>query len=82
MTPEEEACYAKRYTDIGSMSPNEHYARTGEKQGRNVNCKPLMTGISAKRYLRRYWFLGNEMGRDGKDSFKKAREHWYNNGSK
>ena|ERR1719329_114895 len=31
MTPEEEACYTKRYTDVGSMSANEHYARTGEK---------------------------------------------------
>lgn len=31
MTPAEEACYAKRYTDVGTMSPNEHYARTGEK---------------------------------------------------
>jgi hypothetical protein len=41
-----------------------------------------MTGIAAKRYLRRYAELGNAFGRDGKGSFKKAREHWYNNGSK
>ena len=82
MTPEEEACYAKRYTDVGSMTPNEHYARVGEKQGRNIRCLPWMTGIAAKRYLRRYWFLGNEYGREGSDAFKGAREHWYANGSK
>jgi len=45
MTPEEEACYANRYTDVGNMTSNEHYARVGEKQGRNVNCLPFMTGI-------------------------------------
>ena len=82
MTSAEEACYSSRYTDVGSMKANEHYARVGEKQGRNVNCMPFMTGISAKRYLRRHWFLGNEFGRDGKDSFKLARNHWYTNGSK
>ena len=41
-----------------------------------------MTGIMAHRYLRRYQELGNKFGRHGALSFKKAKEHWYNNGSK
>ena len=31
MTSAEEACYSSRYTDVGSMKANEHYARVGEK---------------------------------------------------
>ena len=31
MTPEEEACYLNRYTDVTNMTANEHYARVGEK---------------------------------------------------
>lgn len=45
MTPEEEACYSSRYSDIGNMTANEHYARVGQKQGRNINCQDFMTGI-------------------------------------
>lgn len=45
MTPDEEACYLSRYTDIVNMSANEHYARVGEKQGRNIRCQYFMTGI-------------------------------------
>lgn len=45
MTPEEEACYISRYTDVTNMTANEHYARVGEKQGRNIRCQYFMTGI-------------------------------------
>ena len=31
MTPDEEACYLNRYTDVTNMTANEHYARVGEK---------------------------------------------------
>ena len=82
MTPEEEGCYLSRYTDVTNMTANEHYARIGEKQGRNTRCQNVMTGIMAERYLRRYAYLGNLYGRKGAKSFKQAREHWYNNGSK
>jgi hypothetical protein len=80
MTPVEEACYLNRYTDVTNMTANEHYARVGEKGGRNIRCQNFMTGISAQRYLRRYAELGNLYGRNkGGNSFKNAREHWYNN---
>ena len=38
MTAEEEACYLDRYTDVTNMTANEHYARVGEIQGRNIRC--------------------------------------------
>lgn len=82
MTPEEEGCYLSRYTDVTNMTANEHYARVGEKEGRNIRCQNVMTGIMARRYLRRYADLGNMFGRTGAGSFHKAKEHWYNNGSK
>lgn len=41
-----------------------------------------MTWLSARRYLARYSYLGNEYGRKGKSAITDAREHWYNNGSK
>jgi hypothetical protein len=31
MNPEEEACYSSRYTDLGAMGANEHYAKIGKK---------------------------------------------------
>jgi len=63
MTPVEEACYLARYTDVTDMTANEHYARIGEKGGRNIRCQNFMTSISGQRYARRYADLGNLFGR-------------------
>jgi hypothetical protein len=83
MSADEEACYSARYFDIpANMSANEHYARVGEKQGRNIRCTYFMTHTEAHRYLGRYPSLGNEFGREGKDAYLEAKEHWYTNGSK
>ena len=73
MTPEEETCYMARYTDLpANMSANEHYARVGEKEGRNIRCQYYLTWIMAKRYLGRYSWLGQEFGLSGKEAMQDA----------
>lgn len=70
MDAKEEACYSARYSDIpANMTANEHYARYGEREGRNIRCAHFMTNFMAKRYLGRYSALGNEFGREGKEAF-------------
>jgi len=45
MDETEAACYAARYTDLNGTDPNEHYARVGAEQGRNIRCLPFLTQI-------------------------------------
>lgn len=82
MDETEAACYANRYTDLNGMDPNEHYARIGQKQGRNIRCVYFFTLFQSERYLKRYTALGNEMGRSNKEAWRAGKDHWYNNGSK
>lgn len=81
MTPREEMCYSNRYSDLGDMTPIEHYLEVGQEQSRQYQCGNFMTWMMAARYLDRYWEIGDKFGRNGKSSVKMAREHWYNNGS-
>jgi len=64
------------------MTPGEHYATIGKKQGRHVQCENFMTYFQAERYLLRYSDLGKKYGTHGVTAFKKARHHWYETGSK
>lgn len=88
MDDEEAKCYENRYTDLNGMNPNEHYARFGHKQGRNIRCVSFFTQIMSFRYLDRYSELGNLFGRGNsithvnKKAAKAGREHWFTNGSK
>lgn len=71
-----------RYSDVGNMTANEHYARVGEKQGRNIRCVHFFTDFQSERYLKRYTELGDMYGRSDKPAWKAGKQHWYNNGSK
>lgn len=64
------------------MDPNEHYARKGHKQGRNIHCTGVQTWFMAKRYAYRYPELGRMYGYSGKDSMHDLENHYYTNGSK
>jgi len=81
MTPKEEQCYSNRYSDLGEMTPIEHYLEEGQQQGRMTQCGTFMTWMMAARYLDRYWEIGDKFGRNGKASVQLAKEHWYKNGS-
>jgi len=59
MTKEEEACYSRRYTDLNGLSAEEHFMKTGRRQGRNPRCGHVLTWYMAQRYLDRYWKLGD-----------------------
>jgi len=82
LTEQEAACYSSRYSDLGKMTPGEHYATIGKKQGRHVQCENFMTYFQAERYLLRYSDLGKKYGTHGVTAFKKARHHWFETGSK
>lgn len=80
MTPAEQICYSERYSDLGDMSPIDHYLAVGKRQGRFYRCGDFMTWFMANRYRDRYYWIGDEYGRTWK-SLEPIRNQWYTNGS-
>jgi len=79
------ACYLNRYSDIvvtGDNTPLEaakdHWFRWGFFEGRHPYCAKVMTSYQARCYLNRYTDLQQAFKMD----IKKARDHWYEFGSR
>jgi hypothetical protein len=79
MTDADQACYASRYSDIGSKTGKEHFKVIGNQQGRLGTCARSLTKYEAEEYLKAFPELQQKFG-VGASAIKQARRQYTETG--